>query len=90
MPGPAETVAAFFNAMERRQWSEAAGYMANDVEVWWPVTDERFPVAGVGFGKIERSGLGGGRHRLGGRMGRSPGHRDAMAADQQTAGWPSQ
>ncbi len=39
---PTEIVEGFFTAMERRRWAEAAGFLSDEIHVWWPVTDEHF------------------------------------------------
>lgn len=37
-----QVVAGFFRAMQARDWDLAGACLADDVTVWWPVTDERF------------------------------------------------
>lgn len=39
---PADVVRTFFDSMQARDWAGAAGCLADDVRVWWPVTGERF------------------------------------------------
>jgi ketosteroid isomerase-like protein len=39
---PAEAVRAFFERMQAREWAGAGETLADDVEVWWPHTRERF------------------------------------------------
>jgi limonene-1,2-epoxide hydrolase len=42
MAAPSSVVEGFFMAMGARRWDEAAQFLADDVRVWWPVTNERF------------------------------------------------
>ncbi len=41
-PIAAEIVRQLWEAMQRRDWAEAAMLVAPSADVWWPVTNERF------------------------------------------------